>query len=71
MSIQLNVEPNEAQMILAGLAKIPLESSIDVWFKVKMQAEKQMQEQQAAQAQAPAGLPTPVPLSQADVRPVE
>lgn len=79
MSIQLNVEPNEAQMILAGLGKIALESSIDVWFKVKMQFEQQIQAQQAAQAApvAPAVTPAPMappanlPLTQADVRPVE
>jgi hypothetical protein len=47
MSIQLTVEVQEAQMILGALAKLPLENSLDTWFKVKTQAEKQLQAQQA------------------------
>ena len=75
-TIQLTVEPNEVQMIMAGLGKIPLENSIDLWFKVKMQAERQLQPAPApapVPAPAPAPAPAPVvePLSQADVRPVE
>lgn len=54
MSIQLTVEFQEAQMILGALAKLPLESSLDTWFKVKTQAENQLQARQAAPAAAPA-----------------
>lgn len=50
MSIQLTVEVQEAQMILGALAKLPLENSLDTWFKVKTQAENQLQAQQAAVA---------------------
>lgn len=54
MSIQLTVEVQEAQMILGALAKLPLENSLDTWFKVKTQAENQLQAQQAASSAAAA-----------------
>lgn len=45
MSIKLEVEVQDVQLVLAGLAKLPLENSIDTWFKVKNQAEAQLSEQ--------------------------
>lgn len=57
MSLQLNVEVQEVQMILAGLAKLPLEVSLDTWHKVKTQAEAQLQEQQAQAPEAPPEAP--------------
>lgn len=53
MSIQLNVEVQDVQNILSGLAKLPLEISIDSWFRIKVQAEEQMRAQQAPTQQAP------------------
>jgi len=47
MSLKIELEVQEVQVIMAGLAKLPLESSIDTWFKVKNQAEAQMIQQQA------------------------
>lgn len=56
MSLQLTVEIQDAQVILAGLAKLPLEASLDTWHKVKTQAEAQL-----AAAQQPAPEPAPEP----------
>lgn len=53
MSLQLNVEVHEVQMIMAGLAKLPLEASLDAWSKVKAQAEDQLAAQQRAQEAEP------------------
>ena len=49
MSLQINIEVQEAQLILNALAKLPLEHSLDTWLKVKGQAEQQLQAQQQAQ----------------------
>lgn len=49
MTIQLNVEVQEAQAILNFLSKGPFEQVADLWFKIKSQAEQQL----AQQAQAP------------------
>lgn len=57
MSLQLTVEVQDAQLILTGLAKLPLEASLDTWHKVKTQAEAQL----AAQKSAPAPEPVPEP----------
>jgi hypothetical protein len=57
MSIQLNVEVQEAQMILGALAKLPLEQSADTFFKIRSQAEQQIAAQQ--QDAAPAAPATP------------
>jgi hypothetical protein len=58
MSIQLNLEVNEVQLLMAGLGKLPLEQGLDTWFKVRSQAESQIQAQQATppavEASAPA-----------------
>lgn len=70
MSIQLTVEVQEAQMILGALAKLPLENSLDTWFKLKTQAEQQLQAQQAA-AQAPAAPVAEAAAQTMDVHPAE
>ena len=57
MSIQLNLEPQDVGVILGGLSKLPLETSLDTFFKVRQQADGQIAAQQAA-AQA-AGQPAP------------
>ncbi len=49
MSIQLNVEVQETQVILAALAKQPFEQVADLWFKLKNQAEQQLQAKPAAE----------------------
>ncbi len=59
MSLQLNLEVSEIQIILAGLAKLPLESSLETWAKVKSQAEqllalRQPVAQPAAEPEPPA-----------------
>jgi hypothetical protein len=57
MSIKIEIEVQEAQAILDALAKLPLEKSLDLWLKIKTQAEQQLHAQQAPQpsvAQAPA-----------------
>jgi hypothetical protein len=58
MSIQLNVEIQEAQQILNALADQPFKQIADLWFKVKTQAEQQLAAQQAAANQAPAPEPS-------------
>jgi hypothetical protein len=47
MSIQLNLEVNEVQLLMAALGELPLKQGIDTWFKVRSQAEAQIQAQQA------------------------
>jgi hypothetical protein len=37
-----NLSINDVNAILAGLGKLPLELSIDVWSKIKMQADSQI-----------------------------
>ena len=44
---------NDVNLIMAGLGKLPLESAVDLWARVKSQAEAQIK---AAQEPAPAGL---------------
>lgn len=59
MSIQLNLEINEVQLLMSALGELPLKQGIDTWFKVRSQAEAQIQaqkqEQVAAEAAAPVG----------------
>jgi hypothetical protein len=58
MSIQLTVEVQEVQVLMGALGKLPLESSLDLWAKIKGQTEQQLQAQQAASAaQAAADAP--------------
>lgn len=48
MTIKIEINVQEAQLILTGLSKLPLESSIETWFKVKNQAEFQIAQAEAA-----------------------
>jgi hypothetical protein len=50
MPIQLTVDVKEVQMLMGALGKLPLETSIDLWAKIRGQAEQQLQAQQAAPA---------------------
>ncbi len=59
MSIQLNLEIQEVQAILGGLAKLPLEVSLDTWAKVKNQAEQQLTNQPHANSPDPQPADTP------------
>jgi hypothetical protein len=59
MSIQLNVEIQEVQMILGGLAKLPLEVSLDTWAKVRNQAEQQLTNETPASSPDPQPADTP------------
>jgi hypothetical protein len=53
LKITLEVSVNDVNGLLAGLGKLPLESAVDLWARVKSQAEAQIK---AAQEPAPAGL---------------
>lgn len=55
MSIQLNVEVQEVQLVLNALSKLPFENVADAFFKIRGQAEQQLaaQQQAAAAPQAP------------------
>lgn len=59
MSLKIELEVHEVQAVLAGLAKLPLENSIDAWFKVKNQAEAQMEQQRSAEPQSSGQEPAP------------
>jgi hypothetical protein len=48
MELTININTQEAQLILVALSKLPLETSIDTWFKVKSQAEAQIAQAEAA-----------------------
>ena len=52
MTLNLQLTVNDVQVILAGLGKLPLEASVDTFFKVKGQAEAAMQQSQQPQAAA-------------------
>lgn len=47
MDILLKISVAETQIILAALGKLPMETAIDVWSKIKSQAESQLQVAQA------------------------
>lgn len=55
MSIQLNLEVTEIQLLMTALGEIPLKQSLDVWLKIRGQTEAQL----SAQAQAAAPAPEP------------
>jgi len=38
---------DEVNLILAALGKLPLEHSVQLWAKIKQEAEKQMEESKA------------------------
>lgn len=59
MSIQLNLEVTEIQLLMTALGEIPLKQSLDVWLKVRGQTEAQLGAQAQAQAQAAAPAPEP------------
>ena len=60
MSIQLNLEVTEIQLLMTALGEIPLKQSLDVWLKVRGQTEAQLSAQAQAQAQAATPAPEPV-----------
>ena len=45
MSLQITLEIQDVQTILAGLAELPMKHSLDTWAKVKTQAEQQLAQQ--------------------------
>jgi hypothetical protein len=52
MKISLSdLSVNDVNLIMAGLGKLPLEASVDLWARIKSQAEAQIK-----QEPAPAGL---------------
>jgi hypothetical protein len=52
MKISLSdLSVNDVNLIMAGLGKLPLEVSVDLWARIKSQAEAQIK-----QEPAPAGL---------------
>ena len=46
--LTLELTVNDINIIMAGLGKLPLEVSVDLWAKIKTQAEAQFQAEQAA-----------------------
>lgn len=46
-TITLELTVNEINVLMAGLGKLPLEVSVDLWAKIKSQAEAQFQAEQA------------------------
>lgn len=42
LELNLAITVSEAQVILAALGKLPLETSVSVWMKIKNQAEAQI-----------------------------
>jgi hypothetical protein len=49
-NLTLHLSVPEIQLVLTALSKLPLETSIDTWFKVKSQAEAQVAQAQAQAA---------------------
>ena len=43
LTLELTIE--DVNLVLAGLGKIPLESSVGTWAKIKQSAETQLKEQ--------------------------
>lgn len=54
MSLNISLEQQEVQVILGALGELPLKSSLDLWFKIRSQAEQQIAAQQNAVASADA-----------------
>ena len=48
LELTLKLTVAEMQIVLAGLGKLPMEASLDVWGKLKSQAEAQIKENQSA-----------------------
>lgn len=64
MTIQLNLEVQEAQFILNALSEAPFKQVADLWFKIKSQAETQLSQQSAEKAttaEAPPDVDVPAP----------
>lgn len=55
--LNLKLTVAEAQVVLAGLGKLPLESVVSVWQSIKSQAEAQIQAASQAAVLTPAEEP--------------
>ena len=53
LQITLAVTVDEANLLIAGLGKLPLEASVQLWMKIREQAAWQLQTE--AQPEAPMG----------------
>lgn len=53
LEITLKLKVSDAQIILNGLGKLPLETSVNVWMLIKNQAEVQIQAATQAVTMAP------------------
>jgi hypothetical protein len=51
MTLTINVNEQEAQMILSGLAELPAKHSIDLILKLKNEFESQIKESGAEEAE--------------------
>ena len=47
MDITITLTLDEAQIVMAGLGKLPLETSVLVWQKIQAQAQPQIKQQEA------------------------
>lgn len=50
MTFQLTLEEQEVNVVLSALGKLPLETALDPWMKIRTQANQQVVEAQRAQA---------------------
>jgi hypothetical protein len=71
MSIQLNLEVNEVQLLMAALGELPLKQGIYTWLKVRSQAEAQIQAQQAPAPAVDAAAPATPAAPATDAQPAE
>lgn len=63
MSVKITLEPQEVQLVISAVAKLPLENSIDVFFKIRNQLEQFYAQQQQKQGGPDAPMPTPQNVS--------
>lgn len=45
MNLKIELSINEINIIMAALGKMPLESVVDVWAKIRAQCEPQLKEE--------------------------
>ena len=51
MQFQLTLDEQETNLVLAALAKLPLENVLDLWMKIRTQANQQVVAAQQARTQ--------------------
>jgi hypothetical protein len=46
--LTLELTVNDVNLIMAGLGKLPLEATVDLWMRIKQQGEAQLKADEAA-----------------------